>query len=143
LYAGPLFIHQFSHMWIDFRAIQDPYMAARDIDYFENSRRATLVHQQYAVRNPLEFVGYNENFLGLTASDGPAWTTRKIRGVDRTFYEYLARGAPYGPDDGTVSPWAVLASLPFAPEVVAATLANFHSSYPEVMDKYCFKCSFN
>ena len=41
LYAGPLFIHQMSHCWIDFRGIQDAYMRDKGIDYFENSRRAT------------------------------------------------------------------------------------------------------
>ena len=143
LYAGPLFVHQYSHMWIDFRGIQDAYMAEHGIDYFENSRRATLVQQQYAIHNPLQFEDYGEHFWGLTASDGPAWTSRKIHGIDRTFYEYLARGAPFGPDDGTVAPWAVLASLPFAPDVVQATLENFRSNYPEIMDRYCYKCSFN
>jgi hypothetical protein len=143
LYAGPLFIHQYSHMWIDFRGIQDAYMADRGLDYFENSRRATLIQQQYGIHNPMEFDGYGEHFWGLTASDGPAWTTRKIRGIDRTFYDYLARGAPYGPDDGTIAPWAVMASLPFAPDTVQATLENFQRNYPEMIDRYCFKCSFN
>jgi hypothetical protein len=143
LYAGPFFIHQFSHLWIDFRGIQDEFMRGRGIDYFENSRRATLVQQQYAVRNPLEFDGYGEHFWGLTASDGPSWTTRRIRGVERRFFDYLARGAPYGPDDGTVAPWGVLASLPFAPAVVLGTVRHFQEVYPEVMGKYCFKCSFN
>src|SRR4029077_18341203 len=52
LYAGPLFTHQLSHVWIDFRGIQDPFMREHGIDYFENSRRATLAQQQYAIRNP-------------------------------------------------------------------------------------------
>src|SRR5450631_1378495 len=52
LYAGPLFTHQLSHVWIDFRGIQDAFMRAHGIDYFENSRRATLVQQQYAIDNP-------------------------------------------------------------------------------------------
>lgn len=52
LYAGPLFIHQLSHMWIDFRGIPDKYMRKRESDYFENSRRATYIQQQYAIRNP-------------------------------------------------------------------------------------------
>jgi hypothetical protein len=143
LYAGPLFIHQFSHLWIDFRGIQDEFMRGKGIDYFENSRRATLVHQQYAVRNPLEFDAYGEHFWGLTASDGPSWATRRVKGVERRFFDYLARGAPYGPDDGTVAPWGVLASLPFAPEIVLSTIRHFQTDYPEVMGQYCFKCSFN
>ena len=46
VYAGPLFVHQFSHIWVDFRGLQDDFMRTRGIDYFENSRRATYVHQQ-------------------------------------------------------------------------------------------------
>jgi hypothetical protein len=77
LYAGPLFIHQYSHVWIDFRGLQDAYMRAKGIDYFENSRRATLVHQQYAIRNPLQFSHHCECCWGLTASDGPGPATRR------------------------------------------------------------------
>ncbi len=51
LYAGPLFTHQLSHMWVDFRGIQDAFMREKGIDYFENSRRATYVQQQYAIDN--------------------------------------------------------------------------------------------
>ena len=50
---------------------------------------------------------------------------------------------PYGPDDGTVAPWAVVASLPFAPEIVLPTVRHFREVYPEITGKYCFKCSFN
>src|SRR5207253_10094727 len=82
LFDGPLFTHQFSHLWIDFRGIQDTFMGAKGIDYFENSRRATLIQQQYAIHNPLGFTGYGPNFWGLTASDGPGWVTRRIRGVE-------------------------------------------------------------
>jgi hypothetical protein len=124
LYAGPLFIHQFSHIWIDFRAIQDPFMLAHGIDYFENSRRATYIQQEYAVRNPLGFAHYGERLWGFTASDGPGPSVVSVGGVDRTFWGYLARGAPFGPDDGTISPWAVVASLPFAPEIVLPTIRH-------------------
>ena len=143
LYAGSLFIHQFSHMWIDFRGIADAYIRDKGIDYFENSRRATLVQQQYAIRNPLAFVGYGAYFWGLTASDGPGQTVRMVRGVERTFYDYVARGVPYGPDNGTIAPWAVVASLPFAPEIVLPTVQHFKQVYPEITGRYCFKCSFN
>ena len=71
LYAGPLFTHQLSHVWIDFRGIQDEFMRGRGIDYFENSRRATYVQQQYAMRNPRGFKQYGEHCWGITASDGP------------------------------------------------------------------------
>nr|WP_306264864.1 glucoamylase family protein [Pararhizobium sp. IMCC3301] len=143
IYGGPLFIHQYSHIWIDFCGIQDAFARDKEIDYFENSRRATYVQREYAIRNPLEFVGYGENFWGLTASDGPGWTMRHVNGIDRTFFDYIARGAPYGPDDGTVAPWAVVASLPFAPEIVLPTIKHFQDVYPQVTGEYCFRCSFN
>jgi len=143
IYGGPLFIHQYSHIWIDFRGIQDAFTRDKGIDYFENSRRATCVQREYAIRNPLEFAGYGENFWGWTASDGPGWTTRRIDGMTRKFFDYVARGAPYGPDDGTVAPWAVVASLPFAPEIVLPTIMHFQDVYPQVTGRYCFRCSFN
>jgi hypothetical protein len=143
LYSGPLFTHQLSHLWIDFRGIQDAFMRDRGIDYFENSRRATYVHQHYAIRNLLEFEGYNELCWGLTASDGPGWTVRKVRGIERRFFDYIARGAPYGPDDGTIAPWAVVASLPFAPEIVLPTIKNFAEMDLGILEPYGFKATFN
>ncbi|MGK2962111.1 MAG: glucoamylase family protein [Gemmatimonadaceae bacterium] len=143
LYAGPLFIHQLSHVWIDFRGIQDGYMRERGIDYFENSRRATLAQQQYAIRNPKNFAGYGEFCWGITASDGPGPDVRRIDGVQRRFYDYVARGIPWGPDDGTIAPWAVVASLPFAPEIVLPTISSLSEAYPHAMSKYGLRCSFN
>jgi hypothetical protein len=143
LFGGPLFLHQLSHMWIDFRGIQDDYMRQKGIDYFENSRRATYVQQQYAVRNPRGFEGYGEYIWGLTASDGPGPARKKIGGRLRRFYDYKARGVPNGPDDGTLAPWAVVASLPFAPELVLPSIQFFDETFPEMTSKYGFKCSFN
>ena len=143
LYAGPLFIHQLSHMWIDLRGIQDEFMRGKGIDYFENSRRATYVQQEYAIRNPRNYKGYNERCWGITASDGPGPTSAKIDGVERRFFDYTARGIPYGPDDGTIAPWAAVASLPFAPDIVLPALQHFTDAYPEMSSKYGFKCSFN
>jgi len=143
LYAGPLFIHQLAHVWLDFRGIQDEYMRAHGIDYFENSRRATYVQQQYAIRNPKKFKGYNENCWGITASDGPGPATLKVDGRLRRFYDYRARSIPYGPDDGTLAPWAAVTSLPFAPEIVLPTIKYMDEAYPQMMSKYGFKCSFN
>ena len=121
LYSGPLFTHQLSHLWIDFRDLRDAFMREHDSDYFENSRQATYVHQEYARHNPLEFAGYGEFCWGITATDGPGWEKRVVNGVERQFYDYYARGAPFGPDDGTLAPWVVVASLPFAPEIVIPT----------------------
>jgi hypothetical protein len=143
LYSGPLFTHQLSHLWIDFRGIQDAFMREHGLDYFENSRRATYIQQQYAIRNPLEFAGYGEYCWGLTASDGPGWTVRTINGIERRFFDYIARGAPYGPDDGTIAPWAVVASLPFAPEIVLPTIRHFERLDVGLLQPYGFKATFN
>ncbi|MDP9065287.1 MAG: hypothetical protein M3O06_05415 [Pseudomonadota bacterium] len=144
LYSAPLFTHQLSHVWIDFRGIQDAPMAARGIDYFENSRRATLVQQRYAIDNPARFKGYCAHSWGVTASDGPGPVTATIDGVERRFFGYEGRGAPFGLDDGTLSPWAVVASLPFAPEIVMPTVDHFiHGLQLHVRHAYGFKASFN
>jgi hypothetical protein len=143
LYAGPLFIHHLSHMWIDFRGIQDEYMRGKAISYFENSRRAVYVQQQYAMRNPKKFAGYSRFCWGITASDGPGPAVHRFNGKRVKFHAYLARGVPYGPDDGTLSPWAVAASLPFAPEVVLPTLRRINEDYPDITSEYGFRCSYN
>ena len=143
LYAGPLFIHQFSHIWIDFAGIQDDYMREKRIDYFENSRRATYVHRQYAIANPARYDAYNENSWGLTATDGPGPATYTIKGIKRRFFGYKARGAPEGPDDGSIAPWAVAASLPFAPEIVRPALAHFDRLKLRANNAYGFKATFN
>jgi len=149
LYAGPLFIHQMSHLWVDFRGIHDDFNRKMGIDYFENSRRATHIQRLYGVENPKGFSHYHEYGWGLTASDGPGPAVLKVNGIRREFFDYTARGAPFGPDDGTISPWAVAASLPFAPEIVIDTIrhaierlhlkrhspygfdASFNSTYPD------------
>jgi hypothetical protein len=143
LFGGPLFMHQLSHLWIDFRGIRDLFMREKGIDYFENSRRATFVQQRYAERNPRGFQGYSREVWGITASDGPGPAVRRIGGRVRRFDDYRARGVPYGPDDGTLSPWAVIASLPFAPEIVLPTFANLLRKYPEIRTHYGFLCSLN
>jgi hypothetical protein len=143
LYAGPLFIHQLSHLWIDFRGIQDAFMCDKGIDYFENSRRATYTQQQYAIRNPDGFRGYGENIWGITASDGPGPAVLNVDGIERRFFDYESRGIPDGPDDGTIAPWAAATSLPFAPEIVLPALQYFNDAYPDMTSKYGFKCSFN
>ena len=118
LYAGPLFIHQFPQMWLDLRERPDEYMRGHNSDYFENSRRATLVQREYARRNPRGWTNYSAEQWGISASDGPGPGTRLHNGKLRKFAGYSARGVPWGKDDGTLSPWAAIASLPFAPEIV-------------------------
>ena len=144
LYGGPLFTHQLSHVWIDFRGIQDAFMRFKGIDYFENSRRATYVQQQYAIKNPLGFKDYASCCWGITASEGPGPDTIKINGIERQFFDYVARGVPYGPDDGTLAPWALVASLPFAPEIVLPSIHHcIHQAKMTKFNSYGFKASFN
>lgn len=117
LYAGPLFVHQFSHAWIDFRGIRDRFMREKSSDYFENSRRATLVQRDYAIRNPRGFTGYGQDNWGLSAGDGPSAAPQAVAGRRQAFYSYAARGVPWGPDDGTIAGSSTLASIVFAPEI--------------------------
>jgi len=143
VYGAALFMHQLPQVWIDFRGIQDGFMRRHASDYFENSRRATYVNQHYAMRNPRGFRDYGEHVWGITASNGPGPATRRVKGVTRRFFGYRARGVPYGPDDGTLAPWAVAASLPFAPEIVLPTLRHYSAAYPKMKSEYGLVCSFN
>jgi hypothetical protein len=143
LHSGPFFTHQVSHLWVDFRGIRDSYMRDKDSDYFENSRRATYVQQKYAMRNSGQFDAYGETCWGITASEGPGWVTRCIRGKERSFFGYIARGVPDGPDDGTIAPWAVVAALPFAPEIVLPAIQYFDDMNLRISNKYGFKATFN
>lgn len=143
VFQGPLFIHQYSQMWVDLRGLRDTYMRARRSDYFENSRRAVSLQREYAIRNPEGFAGYHDCCWGFTASDGPGPQTRVIHGIERRFYDYLARGAPFGPDDGTIAPWATVACLPFAPEIVLPTIQNFLEIGVGADCRYGFEASFN
>jgi hypothetical protein len=144
LYSGPLFTHQLSHVWIDFRGIQDAFMRAKGIDYLENSRRASYAQQQYAINYPFDFKGYYRHCWGITASDGPGLETLKVNGIKRQFFGYLGRGIPYGPDDGTLAPWAVVSSLPFAPEIVLPSIDYaIHEIKLIERNPYGFKASFN
>ena len=143
LYSGPLFTHQLSHLWVDFRGIQDAFMREHGSDYFENTRTATHVQQEYAIRNPLELEGYGEHCWGITATDGPGNEKRWVKGIEREFFGYHARGAPYGPDDGTVAPWVVVASLPFAPEIVIPSIRAMSRLNLGATKRYGFKASYN
>lgn len=143
LYAGPLFIHHYSHAWVDFRGIRDRFMREKRCDYFENSRRATLVQQEYARRNPGGFAGYDEECWGLSACDGPGHRTRRGTKILREFFGYAARGAPFGPDDGTLSGVSTLASLPFAPEIALRAARCMIERYPEMLPAHRYASGFN
>ena len=66
-----------------------------------------------------------------------------VNGVERRFYDYIARGAPFGPDDGTLAPWAAVASLPFAPEIVLPTIQNYERMQLKKAEQYGYKATFN
>src|SRR5690606_5324822 len=143
---APQFGHQYSHVWIDFRGIQDAYMRGRGIDYFENSRRATLSQRDYGRRNPDGWVAYSDSIWGWTASDGPADATLMVGGRQRQFFTYRARGVSFTEivDDGTVVPTAAGGSIPFAPtETVGALLAMRRTNGDPLFSTYGFLDAFN
>ncbi len=143
----PLFGHQYSHVWIDFRGIQDEFMRGKGIDYFENSRRATLAQRAYAEDNPNEWAAYDGDTWGLTACDGPGWTKdRRVNGEPRQFFGYAARGA--SPirvvDDGTIAPTAAGGSVAFTPALSIRALMAMRNTYGEALyTRYGFKDAFN
>ena len=142
---APLFGHQYSHVWIDFRGIVDDSMAAKGLDYFENSRRATLAQRAYAIANPGGWKGYGPNVWGLTACDGPG-AKAVVNGRAVEFWGYRARGAAFGEetDDGTLAPTAALGSLPFAPEIVVPAVLEMHGRYGgHLYSTYGFLDAFN
>ncbi|KAF1710522.1 hypothetical protein CSC70_07635 [Pseudoxanthomonas kalamensis DSM 18571] len=143
---APQFGHQYSQSWIDFRGIRDAFMRDKEMDYFENSRRATLAQQAYAVANPMGWRDYGENVWGLTACDGPGTGKHEYQGEIRDFRGYSARGPGLSVafDDGTLAPTAAVASLPFAPELVIPATEEMQRRYGEhIYAEYGFLDSFN
>jgi hypothetical protein len=132
---GSHFGHQYSHVWIDFRGIQDEFMRSKGIDYFENSRRATYAQRNYAIENPMRWRGYDSEIWGLTASDGPADTVQLFNNEERGFFTYAARGtaAVHLVDDGTIAPTAAVGSIAFAPEIVIPTIRAFRARFGEAL----------
>jgi hypothetical protein len=124
----PLFGHQYSQLWVDFRGIRDRALGAHGLDYFENSRRATYAQRAYAIANPGGFTGYGANVWGLTACDGPGDMTVVIGGAPRQLHGYTARGTGVD-DDGTLAPTAMIGSLPFAPEIVLPGIRELEQRY--------------
>lgn len=143
---APLFGHHYTHVWVDFRGIQDSFMRGHGIDYFENSRRATISQRSYAISNPGNWADYGENVWGLSASDGPADATLDYRGSQRKFYTYAARGASFNEvrDDGTIAPTAAAGSIAFAPEIVIPALVEMRERYgDDLFGQYGFLDAFN
>lgn len=142
----PMFGHQFSHIWIDLRGIQDAFMRSKGIDYFINSQRAVIAQFRYAEDNPMEWKGYGDGIWGLSAGDGPGYTKNyRYKGEIREFQGYFARGAGtrYIFDDGTLTPNASGGSIPFMPKLSIRSLRAIKRRYPDVYARYGFKDSFN
>ena len=124
---APLFVHQYSQAWFDFRGRRDRYL-----DYFKNSITATEVHRRFCVELGKRFPDYSEDLWGITASDSQ--------------FGYVAWGGPpeTGPIDGTVVPSAAAGSLPFLPEGTLRVLRNIRTRYEAgAWSKYGFVNAFN
>ncbi|HKO95595.1 MAG TPA: glucoamylase family protein [Pyrinomonadaceae bacterium] len=126
----PLFMHQYAHAWIDYRGRRE--MRGDRIDYFENSRSATLAHREFCIDLAHDFPGFGPNIWGITASDS-------AKG-------YLAWGGPPRDPmiDGTVVPSAAGGSLMFTPEQSVAALRAMHDKYgKQIYGKFGFVDAFN
>jgi hypothetical protein len=139
----PLFGHQFTQCWVDLRGLQDDFMRDKGLDYFENSRRATLAQRAYAIANPQGWAGYGPDVWGVSACDGPADVIRDFAGRSRKFISYAGRGMGLY-DDGTIAPYAAASSIAFAPDVVVPALAAMKQRYgSEIYGTYGFVDAFN
>lgn len=144
---APLFGHQYTEAWVDFRGIRDAWSRAHGLDYFENGRRATYAQRAYAIANPRHWKDYSANIWGLTACDGPGDLKMKTSdGTMREFFSYSARGAGLDDisDDGTIAPTAAGGSIAFAPEIVVPALQAIKEKYgDDVYDQYGFVDAFD
>jgi hypothetical protein len=123
---APLFVHQYSQAWFDFRNKRDQFT-----DYFQNSVVATEAHRIFCVELNVQFPDYSNALWGITASDSE-------RG-------YVVWGGPpaTGPIDGTVAPAAAGGSLPFLPADTMRVLRTIHDRYPKAWCRYGFVDAFN
>ncbi|GMV35559.1 MAG: hypothetical protein AMXMBFR61_00670 [Fimbriimonadales bacterium] len=126
LAGGPLFMHQLSHVFVDFRDRRDRL----GYDYWVSSRNATLANRQYCHTNPKGFHGYDEDVWGLSASDHPEG--------------YTAHGLPpWGDDNGTIAPSSAVASVFLCPEESMAAARAIAERYPSILGRYGFSIAFN
>ncbi len=123
---APLFVHQYSQAWFDFRDKRDAYT-----DYFRNSALATDAHRRFCLELAKQFPDYSDDLWGISASDSEKG--------------YVIWGGPpvMGPIDGTVVPSASAGSLPFLPQSVMRVLKNIKDRYPRAWSKYGFVNAFN
>ncbi len=143
LYSGPLFTHLFPHAWVDLRGIRDAFMREKDCDYFENTCRAIAVQREYCDLNPRQFPGYSRDLWGISAGDGPTGEGAPVFAADNRLFGYMARGVPFGPDDGTLCPWAMPATLPFAPAAALRGTQELLRTYPQVLREGKLVSGFN
>ncbi len=143
---APLFGHQYSHVWVDFRGIRDDAMRRLGWDYFENSRRATLAQRQWAIANPRGWKGLGADIWGVSACDGPQDVERRVGLEVRRFWTYAGRGVGPGfpVEDGTIAPTAAGSSIAFTPEESTAALAAMRELHGEdLYSTYGFVDAFN
>ncbi|MFN8588855.1 MAG: glucoamylase family protein [Candidatus Eisenbacteria bacterium] len=143
---APLFGHQSSHLFVDYRGIRDAYMREKGCDYYENSRRATYAQRQYAIDNPGRWDAYGPLEWGLSACDGGPYGTFVVDGRSIKFEGYWARGASHTEvlDDGTLTPNAAGGSIMFAPEIVVPTLMHMANRHGErLYARYGFLDAYN
>ncbi len=143
---APLFGHQYSEAWVDFRGIRDAWGRVHDLDYAQNSRFAAWAQRAYAIANPGHWTGYGADVWGLTASDGPGDVTVSSPQGVRRFSAYMARGAGLDEinDDGTIAPTAAGGSIAFAPSIALPALMAMKQRYGQyIYDRYGFVDAFN
>lgn len=143
---APLFGHQYSESWIDFRGIKDSFNRKHETDYFNNSREAVYAQREYARANPGNWNDYSKDIWGLTASDGPGDITKEQDGIKRHFMSYSARGVgrDYINDDGTIAPTAAGGSVAIAPEIALPALKEMKRRYGDkIYNRYGFVDAFN
>jgi hypothetical protein len=127
----PIFTHQYSHAWFDFRNKHDAYAS-----YFENSVKATKAHKLFCLSLQDRFPDYSENLWGISASD-------YVKGYT-AWGGPNAEGGPIGPVDGSIVPCATGGSLVFLFEDAIRVLRRLRGPYREkVWTKYSFRDAFN
>jgi hypothetical protein len=129
-WKDPLFVHQYSHAWVDFRRWRE--RGPSGVDWWENSVTATRAHRAFCLRLSKEFPGYTENVWGISASDSP-------RG-------YVAWGGPprHPAIDGTVVPCAAAGSLMLAPDLAVPAVREMRRRFGDrIYGRYGFADAFN
>jgi hypothetical protein len=101
------------------------------------------LQREYCERNPRQAVGYGRDIWGLSAGEGPTADGVREFAKDLSHFGYMARGAPFGPDDGTLCPWAMLATLPFTPTAALSGTRRLLATFPQVCSEDRFASGFN